>query len=82
MEALSLIIDLETASEVFIFNEFKSLIHHLSNVGYRSGKPGYNEVPVEYWDHCTIKTLDYIPKEWNNSESVVYNCETGEVTIL
>jgi len=82
MKALSLIINLETASEVFVLNEFKSLIHHLSNTNFRSGKSGYSEVTEDYWDRCIIKTLDYIPKEWNNAETVVYNCETGTVELL
>jgi hypothetical protein len=82
MDALALIVDLETAPEAFILNEFKSLIHHLANTHFRSGKSGYSEVAKDYWDHCTLKSLDYIPKEWNNSETVVYNCETGEVTII
>jgi len=82
MEALALIIDIKTASEVFILNEFKLLMHHLSNVNFRSGESGYSEVMKDYWDDCTIKSLDYVPKKWNNAETVVYNCETGEVTLL
>jgi len=82
VEALALTLDLTTTPKAFILDEFKSLIFHLANTHYRTGEKGYNEVPAEYWDSCTIKSLDYIPKEWNNSESIVYNFETGEVTIL
>ena len=82
MKALSFVIDLTTASEVFILNEFKSLIHHLSNVDFRSGASGYSEITKDEWDDCTIKTLNYVPKEWSNAESVSYIFETGEIIVL
>jgi len=82
MEALSYVIDLDETPEDFILKEFKLLIHLLANINYRTGESGYSEVNKSYWDSCTVKILDYIPKEWNNSESVVCNTETGEVTLL
>ena len=82
LQALNLLIDLTTAPKAFILDEFKQLISHLANIDYRSGESGYSKVDSDEWDECEIKLLSYIPKDWNNSESVVYNCETGEVTLL
>jgi len=82
LQALNLLIDLTSDPKDFILKEFKLLMSHLSNVHYRSGKSGYSKVDEDEWDDCEIEMLSYVPKEWFNYESVVYNFETGEVTLL
>ncbi len=82
LESLVYTIDLTKVPIDFILTEFKLLISHMANINYRTGESGYSKTDKDYWDSCTIKLLDYVPKEWNNSESVIYNFETGEVIIL
>jgi len=82
MEALSMVLDLTTAPEEFILKEFKFLIHHLANMGFRLGELGRNEVKSEYFDKCTIESLTYVPKGWYNSETIVYDFEEMKLALM
>lgn len=83
VKALDLVLDLTTAPEEFILEEFKFLMHRLANVKHRLGESGYHEVKSDYFDaHCTIESLTYVPKGWYNSETIVYDFEKGEILSL
>jgi hypothetical protein len=73
LEALGWVLDLDNAPNDFILEEFKFLIHRLANIKKRSDKSGHSGVSKEYFDKCTIESLTYIPKEWDNSETVIYD---------
>lgn len=80
--ALVMVVDIVDEPEEVVLEEFKFLIHRLANAGHRVGESGYNEVSAEYFNKCTVERLTYIPKEWFNSESVVYDVEEGKLTLL
>jgi len=83
MKALAMVLDLTTAPEKFILEEFKFLMHHLANTEYRLGKSGYHEVSKDYFDqHCTIESLTYVPKGWYNSETILYDFEEMEISSI
>jgi len=81
-KALVMVVDITTEPEGIVLEEFKFLIHRLANTDNRIGKSGYSETKPEYFDRCTVERLTYIPKEWFNSESVVYDVEEGKLTLL
>ena len=81
-KALAMVLDVTTAPEEFILSEFKFLIHRLANIHRRSGDSGYAEIESEYFDECTIELLTYVPKGWDNSETVIYDIEEGRLTLL
>jgi len=82
LNGLNTVLDLTKESEEDILREFKFFIHQFSNINVRFKNQGYHYTAPEYFNKCTIESFHYIPKEWFNSESLVYNIETGEVTIL
>lgn len=83
MRALDMVLDLTTAPEEFILEEFKFLMHHLANTKYRLGKLGSHEVSKDYFDqHCTIESLTYVPKGRYNSETIVYDFEKAEISSI
>ena len=73
LEAIVWVLDLNTAPNEFILSEFKFLIHRLANIRDRLGMSGHSPVPENYFDSCTIESLTYVPREWNNSETVIYD---------
>lgn len=82
LEALSLIMDLTTEPKEEILREFKLLIHNLANVNFRREKPGYREVSFEYFDKCTIASLRYVPKTWENGEAIICDFSKDRITLL
>lgn len=82
LKAMTYVLDLDTAPNEFILSEFKFLIHRLANTKTRLGISGYSGVSKNYFDKCTIESLTYIPKEWNNSETVVYSFDELNIYII
>ena len=78
LNALAVVMDLCTVDPIRILVEFKFLIHYLSNVDPSRD----HKVCATYFDKCAIETLDFVPSSWDNSETVVYNCEEGNVFII
>jgi hypothetical protein len=81
-KALVMVVDITDEPEEVVLEEFKFLIHRLANAGHRVGESGCSEVSAEYFDKCTVEKLTYVPREWSNSESVVYDVEEGKITLL
>ena len=81
-KALTMVLDITTEPEDLVLEEFKFLINHLANINDRLGKSGHGEVSAGYFDKCTVEKLTYVPKEWFNSESVIYDIEEGKLTLL
>jgi len=82
MRAMALCVDLEKADKKDILREFKNIIHTLANLRKITHDDTWPDVEPEYFDKCKIEILDYLPKEWFNSESVVYDFNDGESHLL
>lgn len=82
LEAIVWVLDLDTAPNEFILNEFKFLIHRLANTKNRLGMNGHSGVSKNYFDKCTIESLTYVPREWDNSETVFYDFDELSVHLI
>ena len=64
-----------------IYDEFVMMLTYVSNIGFRNKVNGYSEFSTYFMQRVKLDWADEIP-EWDNSESIYIEVETGNVFLV